>query len=503
MPSNPAKISPEKSSKEKHSHSIGITVFSAIILVVIVVTFIGAPVVSKISEQPSVTFGSYDGAPVDFVQGNAFSQHVEQLNRFYEQFNQGSSNIDLQRQMVWRQAFEQTAVQVGLKREAELAGIVVTDAQIDKALVYNSAYQKDGKFSEELYRSTGSADRFRYRQETKTDLLVQQYAMDHTQGPLLSEATQSFIAGLAFPQRKFSFITFTDADYPNELVSEYAAKNKGLFRTLDLSKITVTSSEGDAQKVHDEAVKGDKGFTELAKAYSKDSLAESGGILGVRRYYELKTEITKPEDLDKVFGLAKGAISAVIKGEKTWTIYKVNASSVDADLSSADTLAVVRAYISHSDRGLLEDNLEARAKAFADSAKADFAGAARKAGKTVNTTSWVSLNFGNHDLFTPLSEASKDPTWRGLVTNEDFYKKAFHLGVGQISAPILASPSVVVVKLDEIKAAPAADDKPILPSAVVSAINNERNQVLQQQTLTSPKFKDQFQVEFSRLFPTR
>lgn len=503
MPSKTVKFSPEKPAKETHKHSLGITVFSAIILVVIVVTFIGAPAVSKLAETPSVTFGSYDGVSIDFLQGNAFAQRVEQLNRFYEQFNQGSNNLELQRQMVWRQAFEQTAVQIGLKSEAESAGIVVTDDQIDKALVSNAAYLKDGKFSEELYRSTSAADRFRYRQETKTDLLVRQYASDHIQAPLISGPTEAFIATLAFPQRKFSFITFTDADYPQELVSDYAQKNKNLFRTVDVSRITVVTSEADAAKIHDEAVKGDKGFADLAKAYSKDALAESGGGLGVRHYYELKTEIGRVEDLDKLFSLNKGAISAVIKGEKSWTIYKINAPAADADLNSADTLALVRAYIGRSDRGLLEDNLEAKAKVFAESAKTDFAAAAKKIGKTVNTTGWVALNFGNSELLPSVSEASKDPTWKGLTSNQDFFKKAFSLNVGQISAPILASPSVLVVKVDQVKTSATVEDKPILPSAIESAVTGERSQELQRQTLASPKFKDQFQAEFSRLFPVR
>jgi len=505
MPSNTVKFSPEKPAQgkrppEKRGHGLGITVFSAIILVVIVVTFIGAPVVSKVSEQSAVNFGSYDGIPIEFLQGNIFSQQVDQLSRFYEQFNQGGTNVEFQRQLVWRQAFEQTATQIGLKREAERAGIVVTDAQIDKALVTHTAYQKDGQFSEELYRLTPSAERFKYRQETKTSLLIQQYANDRTQGARLSQATTDFVAGLAYPQRKFSFITFTDADYPAALVADYAAKNKALFRTIDMSRITVTSSEGDAQKVHDEAVKGEKAFSDLAKTYSKDALADSGGALNVRHYYELKSELTKAEDLDKVFALAKGGISAVIKNDKSWTIYKVNTAATDADLSSADTLAVVRSYIARNDRGLLEDNLEAQAKAFAEGAKTDFAAAAKKLGKSVGTSGWVALNFGNHDLFPSLTNASKDQTFAGMASNEDFFKKAFKTPVGQITAPILASPAVLVLKVDAVKAAPEKDDTPVTASAVESTVASERNKEVQQAILTSPKFKDQFQAEFDRLF---
>src|ERR1041384_3651249 len=94
MPSNPVKF-PEKHPQEKSSHGFGITVFSAIILAVIIVTFIGAPVVSKVAEQPGIVFGSYDGVPIQYQQGNEFARQVEQLNRYFEQQFQGG-NLDLQ-----------------------------------------------------------------------------------------------------------------------------------------------------------------------------------------------------------------------------------------------------------------------------------------------------------------------------------------------------------------------------------------------------------------------
>ena len=500
MPSNTVKITPEKPVKEKRSHGLGITIFSSIILVVIVVTFVGAPVVSSANGQPGVTFGTYDGVAIDFVQGNLFSQQVEQLNRFYEQFSQGNSNVELQRQLVWRQAFEQTALQIGLKREAELAGIVVTDKQIDKQLINHPSYQKDGQFSEELYRSTSSAERFRYRQETRAELLVQQYAVDHTQAPLLSTKTKEFVAGLAYPQRRFSFVSFTDTDLPADLVSDYAGKNKNLFRTIDLSRITITSSEGDANKVREEAQKGEKAFADLAKTYSKDGLAESGGALNVRHYYELKSDITKAEDLDKVFALTKGAISPVIKSDNTWTIYKVNAPVAEADMTNADVLAVVRAYVARNERGLVEDNLEAQAQAFSNTAKTDFTAAAKKLGKSVQVSSWVALNFGNHELFPAIAESSQDTAFQGLASNEDFFKKAFRLASGEVSGPILASPAVLVVRVDEVKTAPAPTDVAISPAAVESNLYSERSNDLQQRILKSPKFKDQFQAEFNRTF---
>ncbi len=501
MPSNPVKF-PEKPAKEKNSHGVGVTVFSAVILAVIIVTFIGAPVVSKVAEQGAIVFGTYDGVPIQYQQGNEFARQVERFNQQYEQQFAGlnlapDEKLKFQQQMVWRQAFEQTALQVALQREAEKAGMVVTEDQIDRTLVNNPDYQKDGKFSEEVYRNTPAADRFRTRQQTRNQLLIQYYVMDRTQGVLLSDDTKTFITGLAYPQRKFSFVTFTDEDFPKNLVADYAAKNKNLFRTIDVSKIAVTS-EGDAEKVRDEAVKGDKTFADLAKTYSKDkSTAEPGASLGTKRYYDLKAEITKAADLDKLFSLTTGAISPVIAGDKIWTIYKVNSAAADADLNSADTLAVVRAYIAKNERGLLEDNLEAQAKQFGEEAKTNFAAAAKKISKTVQASDWVALNFGNHELFPGLTSA-KDPVFRGLAANEDFFKQAFKLEAGQVSAPILASPSVLVVKLDAVKAAPEKGDTPVLNSSVDQSVTNERSQDIEKVLLDSPKLEDHFLTEFQK-----
>jgi len=506
MPSNPAKFTPDKSAKENRSHGWGITLFSAIILVVIVVTFIGAPVVSQAAGQQNAIFGDYDGIPIEFMQGNTFAKEVEQITRFYEQFNTGSTNMESQRQFIWRQAFDQTAVQVALEQEAKKAGIVITQAEVDEALVHYPAYLKDGVFNQELYNDTGSSDRFRYMQETKTQLLIQKYVQDQTQGPMVSSVTKDFVASMAYPQRKFSFVTFTDTDFPDSALLDYAQKNTKLFRTIDLSRISVTTSEADARTVRDEAVKGNKTFGELAKTYSKDSLADVGGELNVKHYYELTNEVPSAADLDKIFALPKGGLSAIIHSGKTWSFYRVNTPATDPDLKSSDTMALIRVYLSNHERGVIEDNLTAQATAFTKAvkdAKGDFEKVAKLNKKPVSNTDWVGVNYGNLDLFPSVTQASKNEAFQGLVSNDAFFKTAFGLAKGATSTPILASPTVFVVKVDDVKAAPAAADKPVNPSQVESVILHDRSQELQQKLLASPLLHDRFQAEYARLFPVR
>jgi len=499
MPSNTVKFTPEKSPKDKRAHGLGITIFSGVVLVVIVVTFIGAPVVSKVAETPSVVFGTYDGLPIEYLQGNYFAQQVEYLNRFYEQFSQ-KTDVAQVRQLVWRQAFDQAALQVGLKHEAEKAGIVVTDKYLDSQLVSNVNYQQDGAFSEELYRNTSAADRFRYRQETESGLLIQKFSSDYAKGTKLSSATVKFITSLQFPQRKFSYVTFSDSDFPAEEVKTYGEKNKGLFRTINLSRITINSTEAEAKKVREEAVKGAKPFADLAKSSSKDALAETGGAMNVRTYHELKSEIAKPEDLDKVFALSKGAISEVLVSGKSWTIYQVVEPATDANLTNQATLESVKSYLLSNDRGIVEDYLEKKAKEFQVSATSDFTAAAKAVGKTVQTTEWVALNFGNNTLLPALSVGSKDPVVQGLSANEDFFKKAFRTAEKAVSAPVLTGKSVVVLRVDAVKATAEAADTPMTSDSVNSLAVSDRNSALQQLILGSPKFKDQFQSEIDRLF---
>ena len=293
-----------------------------------------------------------------------------------------------------------------------------------------------------------SADRFRYRQETQAELLTQQFAGDYTSGTLLSGSTSKFVTSLAFPQRKFSYISFVDADFPLDQVKDYAQKNKALFRTINLSRITVTASEAEAKKVHDEAVKCVKTFEELAKTYSKDPLAETGGALNSRAYYELKSEITKIENLDKVYGLAKGGVSDVFSNGSNWTFYKVVEASRDADLTATATLDLSRSYIEKNDRGLVEDYLEIKAKEFQVAATSNFDAAAKALGKSVQKTEWVSLNFGNDDLFNSLSSATKDSVIQGQSANEDFFKKAFRTADKGVTAPILTGTVVLVMRVD-------------------------------------------------------
>lgn len=496
MPSKPQKVTPETPVKDKKTHSKTITIFSSVILAVIVVTFIGAPVVSKIAGDTTVHFGSYDGVPIERSSGNYFDQLVQDANRQAES-NAMYKNLpeEQKRMLVWNEAFQRAAIHVAFKREAELAGIVVSDDFVNQALLGHRAYlDANGKYSATLYHNTSAADQYKYFKDTRDELLIRQYVYDQAYSGVVSENQKAFLSAMAYPQRKFSYVTFTDADFPDVQVKDYALKNKNLFRSINVSKITISSSEGDANKVRDEAANGTKTFEDLAKANSKDAFAQSGGSMNTRYYYELKAEMEKAEDLDKLFAMGKGGLTAVLKKGKEWVFYKVNSAAVDIDQSANSTLTTVRSYMNSNDRGLVEDYLEAQAKAFkAAATPKTFAEAAKKVGKTVQTSGFVALNFGNYFGFERISSASTDRIFQGLANNEDFFKKAFKTPKEGITDPVLATSAVLVLKVDDIKEAPAKDDQEVSGEMLARYMNQEKEYALDQAVLDSPKFKNEFE----------
>ncbi len=509
-PTNTVNLPTGKPPKEK-SPMNAITLFSAIILVIIVVTFIGAPVVSRIAGSSNVTFGYYDGIAIDYLPGNYFAQQVEQYSRYYEQFK--NTNVNLERQLVWRQAFEQAAQRIALKDRADKAGIVVTDGAIDKVLVNYPAFQKDGHFSTELYRATAADDMMRYRKDAATELLIQTYAGDQIQGAMIPEQLTSFVQNMVYPQRKFSFIVFNAKDFPASEVTAYAKAHQQLFRSINLSKVTL-SSQGDAEQVRDQALKGSKSFEDLAKMYSKDSLAQSGGALNTLEYHELLNQIPKKE-LDQIFALGKGQISPVYQDGKQWVFYKVIAPASDPDWTADSTMTDVRNYIENNDRGVLEDYLMKQAKTFVSAAQKNFTDAAIAINKKVETTGFVSLNFDNLRLFPVLTKASSDPAFQSLAANPSFFKKAFTLAKGQVSEPVLSTPSVLVFKVDDVREAPvqpattakgvaqqakpADEPAPITSSDLTQLAERDRSQALEQNLLKTPLFKDDFDAAISHL----
>lgn len=336
------------------------TIGAMAILIVVVVTFIGAPVISNSMGTPSVTFGTYDGVPIEFKDGNAFSDMVRTQSQRI-----GEVDVETAKRYIWRPAFERAVMNIGLEREARLGGLQVSSDRLKSMLRYNPAFlDKNGKFDYEKDANMSPSEKFRLRNTTESETLAMTYASYSTLGiRIVNTQNTDFVKKTIYPQRQFSFVVFNETDYPDEEVIQFATKNASLFNTLTLKKITLATEAEGKLKRDEKFLKKEKTFEELAKLYSKDELAASGGVMGSKFYYELKNEITKAEELDALFKLKKDEISFLTKTAGGWTFYQVTEESKPSDPKNVATITTARNYIIGSEPALIQNYLEAKAKA--------------------------------------------------------------------------------------------------------------------------------------------
>ena len=218
---------------------------SLILLVLIVVTFVGAPVITRFSKSNRIIFGTYNGTPIEFKAGNYFSRQRDYIANQMENSGQ-SDNIEWQIYQVWKQAYDRTVVHTALLDMAESSNMTVTDDRLDRAIVENGPYTVDGEFNERLYNSTSNAEKQADRTFMLESILSGQVRQDLLT-PSLSDAEIGFIKSMASTERQFRFISFSFADFPESSIREYAEENAEKFRSMSLSRITIKSDMKDAQ----------------------------------------------------------------------------------------------------------------------------------------------------------------------------------------------------------------------------------------------------------------
>ncbi|MDR3301434.1 MAG: peptidylprolyl isomerase [Spirochaetaceae bacterium] len=451
-----------------------------LVLVLVIVAFVllpmdAAPWSSGGLSSDLLTFGSYDGIPVELTPDSYFAKMRQSYIEYYaNSYGWRGEGAETQ---ATRQAFQSALVRTAIFESAKKAHYAPPKALVDKKVAALPKYQENGVFSVLRYRQESAARHLETIQELRDDMIIQRYQHDmagffadaedanpdvSSEGkfiPAIKIASKEvdFIASMAKDARRFSLIAFPYADYPDAELIAYIEKNPDFFKTTHLSQITLTSSEADAGTVLASISSGATNFEEAAKAQSKDSFADSGGDAGERMAYQLDSLIPSEEDRRAVVNLTAGSVSAVIKTSSGWTIFRAESAAKPADTADSAVLTNVRTHLGEAERGVIEDWLIAKAQSFAADADATGLDAAlSKHSVSASDFGPVPINYGDNPLFETLakSNSGSSPELRAGVQNENFWRTAFSLAAGKISAPFVIDASLnSVVVLASRKAA--------------------------------------------------
>ncbi len=487
--------------EEKRQRHPFLYIFSLLILVIIVVTFIGTPAVRNFTKGGGpIQFGSYGNRDIEYAEGNFFARQQEIIG---EQMRSSDSkeNIDLQLYRVWRAAFERTAFHAGIMTGIERSGAYVTEQKLNETLTQYPGYMENGKFSEVRYRNTPARTKYANRNYIREMILHDTFLQDTILQQKISSAEGDFVKGMASPERQFRYVTYSYEDYPDSRVTEYGKANSRLFRQAKLSRITIHSSEADAKDVRRQVEENVAGFEDLARSQSQDVYAETGGDMGWQNYFELQGDFSDPEKLDQVFSLDKGAVSEVLETSFGWVIYRLDEEIRTPDFASQDVIAQVRAYMERFERGMIEDYLVEQAQQLRQQAvSAGFADAAASADLEVSETDYFPINYGGLEFLKPAAASPEQaPAIAAAAGRQAFFETAFALDEGALSEPVLAGDYVLVLQLAGERE-PAEKELEFFDSYYSFFARQFVERDVQTTIMSSEKLKDNFNQTFMKVF---
>ncbi|AEF81309.1 peptidylprolyl isomerase [Leadbettera azotonutricia] len=418
-----------------------------VILIIVIVAFVLVPAIVPSAQGGAglnLTFGSYNKAPISYVEGNYFYQVQQNMAQQY-QSSLTESNYQFVLYQIWRQAFESAVVHAGILDEMKQAGYVAPEDVVDREVALLPEFQENGRFSAAKYRQLDNNRRLALWRQVQDSVSVGHYVQDLTELKVSSQES-SFVSDLASPQRKFDLVAFPVSAYPDSEVVSYAQANPQLFKVTHLSRITINSSERDARQILGSIQDGTTTFEDAAKANSQDSFTENGGDMGIIMAYELASTISDETIRQGIVNLSRGSFSDVLAiGEKSWAFFRAEEEPHNADTSDTSVVDKIRSYVMSFERGKAEDYTLAEAEKFtADAREAGFDSAIGNRAIEKKSFGPIPVNYGDTSLF-PSVSSSGVTELGNASTNENFWQAAFGTSINSPSSPFVLGDNVIVL----------------------------------------------------------
>jgi peptidyl-prolyl cis-trans isomerase D len=480
-----------------------------IVLVIVIIAFVFVPMGgggsgSITNNGQSLNFGTYDGKPVEYSQGSYFAVQVNDINDRMRQQGLTQDNYQLYAYQVYRGAFERTVVHMAAIDSVKKAGGNVTEAWLDKQVAESAAFQENGKFSAQKYHDATLSQKLSVRSDIRDNSLYSTYISDLLSASPSSKET-AFVKDMSKATRTIEYAAYPLSKYPDSEVEAWGEAHLDLFRSLTLSRVTITSNEADAKKLLKNIQDKKTTFEDVAKASSKDSFAAKGGLGGPKYYFELSSELAVKADADKLAALKVGELSTVLKtANGTWVFFRAESAPASADLTQGSALAAVRGYLTNRERGVIEDWAIAQAKELSASG-ANFASLAKKKGVAVKTAGPFPINYGNLSISiygqnVPVFAAvPSEGELAEAPSSEKFLLSAFSTAPGAVAEPFVLGDNVLVLK---VKEADAAKDEAMssIDSFYPYFFQNGASAEIRDLVMKSPLLKDDFSASFTKYF---
>ena len=431
--------------RKKKQHPF-LWIFSISVLVIIVISFVGAPLLGGLGGSSNeLVFGKYADTEIVYSYGTYFSRQLDIMQNEYE--SNGSDNYQYETYQIWKGAFDRTVFHTAILHSADESGLVISERRIDQALTQYGPYMDNGKFSAALYNATSNADKYTNRTIYSEELTQQQYLQD-LGGRITPPGELTFIKSMSAIERNFQYVAFPVSEYPMEEVINYGKSNKSLFRKIDLSRISLKDDEKEANTILKQITDNPVVFEELAQNYSTDFYADKGGDMGQVSYFSLSGDISEKTDTDSIFSLAEGAISSLIKTPYGYSIYRCNSTSQDFDFTNENEVQSILDYMMANEKGMIEDYFVAKADIFRNEAlSTGFTAASSSMNQSYYTTDFFPINYGNSYFLKQVKTIDENTYFNTVSTDQRFLISLFSLKENEIAEPAIIGNAILVAQM--------------------------------------------------------
>jgi parvulin-like peptidyl-prolyl isomerase len=471
----------------------GLFIGTMVILIIVIVAFVFVPaIVPGAVGGTDLTFGVYDKTPITYRPGSYFAQAHEQQQRYY---NEPDALI---------LAFQAAVVHTAILQEMKSAGYQPPEELVNREVAQQ--FQINGQFSAAAYRQLDNTQRMTLWREAQEFLNTERYQQD--QYELLKPAKEEdFVVNMASRQRRVEGAAYNLQDYPEAEVAAFAAQNPNLFKTIHLSRITITAGEREAQQILASVKDGTSSFEDAARNQSQDSYAERGGDAGSQMAYELSSVVIDEAARNTILSLKKGELSDIISTGTSWVFFRVEDDPVSADLGDSAQAEKIRLYLLQFQRGRVEDyftgkaeELRRRTNAAGNDAGVVFDDALAEAGIGKFAFGPLAINYGNQEFLPMLAgiEGFTDQVLTNFAVTDSFWNAAFFTPLGAVSEPLVLGDQIVIFRpLEET----GLDEMAIETlRRYFDYYANLTDQDIGSFFIQSPKLKDQFWDTYSRYF---
>jgi peptidyl-prolyl cis-trans isomerase D len=497
-----AKIKEHKYKKRQQKMMIG----TITILIIVVISFVVVPAMagSGSSGGGQMVFGKYGKQSITFQQGNYFSQQVESVNNMYRDSMGTDGNVDFLRQLIWRSAFNQTVVRTAILDEVTEAGITVSSRGIDRGIVEGGMFNNNGRFDEDAYMATSGTRLKEIRKSLEEDIKVQTYYVDTLYNQKRSNAMMDFLLDMGSIEKNFSYARLDYSAFPEEQVINFGKDNENVFEEINLNRISIRSSEDEAATILKKLESGEKSFEDLARTYSTDSYSDDGGSMGSTFKYTLLSFLSE-EQSSAIMALSTGKHSEVISSDNSWYIFQAAEDAIKPDYTDTAMVSTIRSYMEREEIGVIEDYLMMKAEEMAVVAHiSSFAEAAAQFATDSGDTGFIAPVYGNVPFIVNSPGNKKDSSLLSAAAySDEFFDKVFILKTpGETSQPIILDRSVVVFGLiaEQEGFTYPEEYQSYVRAELGSELGQYKQSALQGVFLESPKFKDNFNKTYGRIF---